>query len=118
MNSDVRKFKVGELVWCKNFGQGDKWVPGIITEVKGNVNYKVSVPEKKETLHRHIDQLRLRVKATTEVRSEKSESYDDLELPRTPSQANVTPTTSENTTLRRSTREVRKPAWCKDFVSK
>ena len=117
LRSDVRQFKVGESVWCKNFGQGDKWVPGVITEVKGNVNYKVSVPEKREAVHRHIDQLKARIEVTSEVRSENLESYEDLELPQTPNQSNMTPTISENPTLRRSTREVRKPAWSKDFVS-
>ena len=40
--ANVRKFKEGDLVWSKNFGQGDKWVPGVVTEVRGNVNYSVN----------------------------------------------------------------------------
>ena len=114
---EVRKFKVGEQVWSKNFGYGDKWVPGVVVKVRGNVNYSVSLPEKDEIVHRHIDQLKTRVEVTKERESEDLESYIDLELPQAPFQANMTPTEKENPTLRRSTRATKKPAWSRDFVT-
>ena len=108
----TRKFKVGDMVWLRNFGKGDKWVPGTVSAIRGNVNYDVSLTNKEETVHRHVDQLKERV-------GEVIESNDlDLELPQEPSEASMTPTTNANPILRRSTRVSRKPAWCKDFVSK
>ena len=108
----TRKFKVGDMVWLRNFGKGDKWVPGTVSAIRGNVNYEVSLTNKEETVHRHVDQLKERV-------GEVIESNDlDLELPQEPSEASMTPTTNANPILRRSTRVSRKPAWCKDFVSK
>ena len=117
--SNVRKFRVGDSVWSKNFGLGDRWVPAVIEEVRGNVNYSVRLSGKEETVHRHIDQLKARVEVTREVETENSESYDfDLELPQAPSEAIMTPTKEINPILRRSTRVSKKPTWSKDFVSK
>ena len=80
--------------------------------IRGNVNYDVSIANSEETAHRHIDQLKERVKDVIES------NEIDLELPQAPSEADLTPSASANPILRRSTRETRKPAWCKDFVSK
>ena len=85
--------------------------------MRGNVNYSVSLPEKDEIVHRHIDQLKARVEVRKEREFEDLESYIDLELPQAPFQANMTPTEKENPTLRRSTRATKKPTWSRDFVT-
>ena len=72
----VRSFKEGDKVWSKNFGQGDKWVPGVVIGVRGNVNYSISLTGKKDQVHRHVDQLRDRVCKTSVEKFEESESYD------------------------------------------
>ena len=116
--SDARKFREGDLVWSKNFGLGDKWVPGIVESVRGNVNYNVSLVGKKETVHRHIDQLRERFQARGEVRTTEAERDDvEVEPPQESSEVTLTPTKEENPILRRTTRESKKPSWRKDYVT-
>ena len=89
MKAATRKFKVGDLVWSKNFGKGDKWVPGVIVEVRRNVNYT----------------------------AEDSDSDIDLELPQVPPEVSLTPTQNETRVLCRSTKATRRPAWSRDYVS-
>ena len=113
----ARKFKVGDLVWSKNFGKGDKWVPGVIVEVRGNVNYTVKLSGQEGKTHRHVDQLKERVQVTSEARAEDSDSDIDLELPQVPPEVSLTPTQNETRVLRRSTRATRRPAWSRDYVS-
>ena len=113
-----RKFREGDLVWSKNFGVGDKWVPGVVESVRGNVNYNVSLVGKKETVHRHIDQLRERFQARGEIRATETERDDEeVEPPRASSEVTLTPTEEENPILRRTTRESKEPSWRKDYVS-
>ena len=57
----LRIFQNGDSVWMKNFGKGEKWLPGIIQKKLGAVNYEVLVEGFKQPAHRHIDQLLDRV---------------------------------------------------------
>ena len=117
VTSKVRKFKVGDYVWSKNFGKGERWVPGEVVEVRGNVNYTVKLAGQKDKVHRHVDQLKERVKVTAEAKAEDSDSDIDLELPQAPQEVGLTPTQNEDPLLRRSTRVTRRPAWSRDYVS-
>ena len=54
------KFKEGDIVWARNYREGNKWVPGTIQRRQGPLTYKVKI---NDTLlwKRHVDQLRARV---------------------------------------------------------
>ena len=51
----VRSFVVGQRVRARNFGGGNRWIPGVIQEITGPVSYKVAVM--RGTLRRHVDQV-------------------------------------------------------------
>lgn len=52
-----RKFQPGQDVMVRNYGQGDKWIPGVVESVTGPLSYTVRV---RQGIYwkRHIDQLR------------------------------------------------------------
>ena len=56
-----RNFKIGDLVWVRNFREGKRWVPGIIKEIVGKVIYKVLIESKDVVWHRHANQLKTRL---------------------------------------------------------
>lgn len=57
-----RSFNAGALVWARNFGRGEKWLPDTV-RTAGARNYEVEVEGE---LHlRHVDQLRSRVSSPT-----------------------------------------------------
>ena len=53
---DVRVFEIGDLVWVRNFGVGEKWLAGMVQKKSGAVDYRVRL-EAGQVVHRHIDQL-------------------------------------------------------------
>ena len=55
----LREFDEDDTVWVRNYGEGEKWVPGTIVKRTGKVNYQVVSKDK--ILHRHVDQLIARV---------------------------------------------------------
>ncbi|XP_037944430.1 uncharacterized protein LOC119677231 [Teleopsis dalmanni] len=57
----VRSFQCSKSVWYRNFGRGEKWMPGIIQST-GDRNYKIQ--SNSNILSRHIDQLHKRVSET------------------------------------------------------
>ncbi|KAM3838872.1 uncharacterized protein M6D78_005826 [Vipera latastei] len=61
-----RSFKIGDLVWARNYGQGDKWVPGVVTDIMGPLSYTIE-GEGNRISKRHIDQLRKRVAGSMPV---------------------------------------------------
>ena len=88
-----RCFKVGDLVWARNFRGGKRWLSGVVTKQMGNVLYEVSVKDLNTTWRRHANQLRTRIEW----------------IPETPSATVDMPQTEVVTVpLRRSTR-IRKP---------
>ena len=88
-----RCFKVGDLVWARNFRGGKRWLSGVVTKQMGNVLYEVSVKDLNTTWRRHANQLRTRIEW----------------IPETPSATVDMPQTEAVTVpLRRSTR-IRKP---------
>ncbi len=54
-----RSFQTGDLIWMKNYGTGDKWLPGVVESVIGPVNFNVKL-EDGRMRRCHTDQLRQR----------------------------------------------------------
>ena len=59
-----REFIVGDLVSVRNFGQGDKWLPGVVIERTGPVSCCVAM-DNGVVRRCHQDQLRSRLAAST-----------------------------------------------------
>ena len=82
-----RGFHIGDPVYAKNFGQGQRWWPGIVVEVTGPVSYRVSL-ESGHVIRRHQDHLRIRRNAQEGLESElvapETVPAQDLELPDVP----------------------------------
>ena len=59
-NTEISRFVVGQSVFARNFGRGDKWLPGIIENVHGERNYVVKVFGSHGDMiwRRHTDQLK------------------------------------------------------------
>ena len=61
-----RTFKVGDLVWMKNHGPGDNWLPGTVDASAGPVNFTVKLDDGR--LRKcHTEQLRRRQAPNPEV---------------------------------------------------
>ena len=56
-----RSFKLGDIVYVRNYGQGPRWINGKIVDCSGPQNFKVTVTLHDQTFtwKRHIDQLRV-----------------------------------------------------------
>ncbi|XP_055911879.1 uncharacterized protein K02A2.6-like [Eupeodes corollae] len=57
--SKQNNYDSGEPVWYRNYAQGPRWEPGLISEVKGPVSVVIESKGGKE-IHRHADQIRRR----------------------------------------------------------
>ena len=55
----VRQFFAGDAVLARNYGRGDKWLPGVVSSVLGSRHYMVEVSG--ILWKRHVDQLRSRL---------------------------------------------------------
>ncbi len=64
-SSRDRGFSIGDLVYAKNFGQGQRWWPGKVVEVTGPVSYRVSL-ESGHIVRRHQDHMRIRRNGNTQ----------------------------------------------------
>ena len=51
----MRQFQAGDAVLARNYGRGEKWIPGVVTEVLGSRHYMVEVFG--NLWKRHVDQL-------------------------------------------------------------
>jgi hypothetical protein len=51
-----RSFKVGDLVYARNYAQGEKWIPGRIEQRTGPVSFTVELGENRK-VRRHQDQI-------------------------------------------------------------
>ncbi len=54
-----RTFQSGDLVYICNFGNGPKWLPGVIQSPCGSVSYEVTL-EDGRSFRRHEDHIRIR----------------------------------------------------------
>ena len=87
-NARGRKFNLGQEVMARNYGKGDKWMPGIVKKQNGPVSYTVLVDGM--YWKRHVDQLRDKSTETPENEAQESqpttskgdnEITDNSELP-------------------------------------
>ena len=133
--SKTREFREGELVWARNFGEGEKWISGIIKKRLGNVTYEVKF-EGKPASNRHVDHLKKREKKDVSeaegliieqdfdidnpVTGEANEVKEQVSTPLIPAICTSLsdPLITSDSGLRRSSRTVQKPAWTSDFVTK
>ena len=54
-----RQFSVSDCVYVRNFGQGELWFPGVISEVTGPVSYTIELTDGSgRTVRRHQDHVR------------------------------------------------------------
>ena len=59
-----REFKANDSVWVKTYrGNKDFWNPGVVISKKGNTTYEVDIDG--QTHHRHANQIRFRLDATS-----------------------------------------------------
>ena len=131
----LRNLEEGDRVWAKNFGKGERWLAGVVAKSLGKVNYMVKLVNFPNMVHRHIDQLVLRVKEVEQVDStffdfdvgtpllmectgseQECTGKEVMEKKNTWQQ--VGENSSHETNLRRSSRQSKKPAWTREFVSK
>ena len=62
VRSQSRSFVIGESVYARNYGQGSKWLPGLVIETEGSVLFRVRLIDGR-IICRHVDQLRSRIGA-------------------------------------------------------
>ena len=86
----VRSFKVGDSVYVKNHGRGDKWLFGTIVESYGPLSYQVELPDQR-VVRCHQDHIR--PKTGPRERSATSDDLEDvlLDIPPTNSPAVTVP---------------------------
>lgn len=76
----IREFQVNDLVYAKNYGSGDAWLPGKITAIHGSMLFTVQL-EDGRIVRKHTDQLRNRVESSQETSMTTTNSGDDLDFP-------------------------------------
>lgn len=54
LTSGAHYFYLGNEVFARNFGEGPKWLPGVVTQVKGSWSYSVEMSDSR-LWHRHVD---------------------------------------------------------------
>ena len=59
-HSKIRPFQEGEEVYIHNFGEGQKWIPGRIIALEGNVSFRVQFSDGRMFV-RHVDHIWKRV---------------------------------------------------------
>ena len=82
----------------KNFGNGPTWLPGIVKEVRGPLSYIVTLYDGRE-VHKHVDQIRIRTVASTNLESDNEISDDFLPAPMTESTPSPVSSTSFSSTV-------------------
>ena len=75
-HSADRQFRLNNTVYVRNYGVGQRWVPGCVVGLLGSAMYRIRL-DNNNVVIRHIDQLRHRV-ATTDT-SDSSDSFADPE---------------------------------------
>ena len=98
-NTKPNKFRVGDLVWVRNFREGKRWLQGTITKQIGNVLYEVSIKDQNTSWRRHANQLRTRIEWVPETNSEPTPTVTE-----SPTETVVTPPLRRSTRVRRQRR--------------
>lgn len=74
-----RLFAQGDLIYVRNFGSGNKWIPAEICEVLGPRNYQVKLSNGR-IVKRHLDQIRLRSNQDLQTDSSSGDSLEQDEI--------------------------------------
>ena len=82
-----RRFQVGDKVYSKHFGQGQRWVPGTIAEVTGPVSFLVKLVSG-QLVRRHQDQIRIRKNDHGEMEIPQEEE-EDIQMDTAPTEPAV-----------------------------
>ena len=96
-NHDLHSKTRGDTVYTRNYSDGSKWIPGVITEITGPVSYKVTLADGK-ILKRHLDQIRTCYVNTPITEDTEQWAPDTTDIPTLPS-------TAPQPAVRRSTRQ-------------
>ena len=72
-----RNFVVGEAVYARNYGPGEVWLPGKVTNIQGSTLHTVLLRDGR-SVRRHTDQLRSRVESENATENG-AQSNDDFE---------------------------------------
>ena len=105
-HAKARSFDIGDSVFARDFPTGTKWLPGVISKIKGPLSYVVKL-EDERLVRRHVDHIRVRSSS-----SESPVTSDDLWLPtstETTPVDTVEPPQAEPLPLRRSARVTQPP---------
>ena len=76
--SSEREFGIHDSVYVRNYGKGERWIPGQIVESTGPVSYKVRANDGL-LMRRHADQIR--VTCAQEYESDTPLSSDTSDIP-------------------------------------
>ena len=108
-HSRARDFKEGDAVYVCSFDGTNKWLPGTILAKQGPLSFKVTLDDDR-VVRRHIDHVRSRMSSDIPVEAVTSVPSDVLpfSMDDDPEQHSE-PVTSENNTVRRSSRISRPP---------
>ncbi len=55
----ISSIQIVLLLYCRNFSEGSKWLPGVITKVNGPVSFIIELQDSR-LIRRHIDHVRKR----------------------------------------------------------
>ena len=58
-----RQFVLDDTVYIRNFGNGPKWLPGVVTAVRGPLSYSVTLMDDR-VVRRHIDHVQKRTNSS------------------------------------------------------
>ena len=78
--SSEREFGIHDSVYVKNYGKGERWIPGQIVESTGPVSYKVRANDGL-LMRRHSDQIRVTCAQEYESDTPLSSDTSDIPLP-------------------------------------
>jgi hypothetical protein len=81
-----KEFKEGDLVWARNYREGDKWVPAKVVSRQGTLTYKVRVNDSLNW-KRHVDQLKPRIGDFSDFGSTQTPVVNDEEMEEAPEPA-------------------------------
>lgn len=76
-----REFQTGELVFAQNFGVGNTWIPGTVTEKRGPVSYEIKLENRGGKWRRHVDHLRNQYQKKDESSASRPNSGDEFPFP-------------------------------------
>lgn len=99
-----RKFNVGDLVYAKNFGSGDRWLPGRIALRNGEQLYTINLNDGR-SITRHVDHLKSRVESDKNGfnNDHPTDNLQDIDLPQTDDVSDNEPEIENTTPLAEET---------------